>query len=355
MKVTVVQNNETSPLQNVYVSINDIEEIITNVINYWGIIQKDVYEPKQMYLMNIVEKEKEYSTFMSNFNLLQKIGNKFNKQVENIYSPIMKVLNKKELYFSIQEIGDFVFTQDINVVRKFDYATTNDFLMTKVYNITIPEQRFAYEKYLEETAWFWISMSWLSDLLKEKGYLEEQIDKWMENYIYRETTVKNSLVLPVIYKFDPSLRSNFIFTDIAYVWNNWLIQSDPIFILSLAHRINETLKSYKWFSEKIKKIMEEDDDVKSMRFQYLWLIKKERNSNKISWLFQDNQWNKIDVIDDLVNIFQLTDQDVNQFVNSRKRNTILLPDKETDIFLYDREDIKFTMETHYEWYLADNK
>lgn len=199
-----------------------------------------------------------------------------------------------------------------------------------------------YIQYIEKTAWFKIAKTNLEKTLKSKWFLEDQIKKWISNLIFSEKTFTKKVVLPNMWNYNPNERLNFQIKDFVFENENNTLYSNIGELLVLYYYIENALNYSKTLYNKINTLLK-SDDVNQYNFEYIKFANEEKEKVKFAWLFQDNQWNYLDVVSYLTNLFHLNNDDINEFVNSAKRNLVPLLETNRDIFTYKKEDIKFEM------------
>lgn len=335
-------NNSERWNQLVYLSLADIEELITQINKIWDWLSKQCWlSPKNIDEWFVYNNEDKIAILMNRLHLLNQINNKIKWEIKHIYTPLIKRSGNTNMSLDINVLWEqrkIILNYENKVSEKFNFSETRSHLQT-IYNISHPEERLSYEHYLEEIAWFGIAKTNLEETLSKKGYLDDQIIEWVEQFVSKEEVISKSIIPPLYWSYDPAWNTTIIFNDIVTKTQDWYIYIDPMELLVLYYIINNSLQ-YSYITEKAKKIILEDD----LQLRNLTISEKVKYSIKFGWLFEDNKWNKIDVIDALIDIFQLSDDEVNDFVNSRKRNLIDMPDGNT-IFYYfsDKEDFKIEL------------
>lgn len=293
-------------------------------------------------LKDIVYNEQNIIEYLVTYNFINKFYNKITKQLENIYSPYLKYNNINEFSLYMDNIEDNVLlTQNTESKNKFNFMATKTYLENSL-NLDDEENIIKYINYIEWTAWFSISRTNLENTLKKKGYLEDQIEEWLKPFVYTQSESITKAYYPNFWNYNPNERIIFQVTDAVFTENNWTTSMDPSTLLELYSYIENVLERSKHLASKINVLLK-SDDVKGYRFEYIKFRNESKNKVKMSWLFRDNEWNTIDVVNALINNFKLEEEEVNQFVNSRKRNEIKLLEENNPIFMYEEEKTKFNI------------
>jgi len=291
-------------------------DLVSNII--WDklyLLNWDSYKsnPDIFTLMDIVNKESDIANYLAHYNFLQRFRNKLTKQIENFYSPLLKYKN----------------------LNKYEIITT-------IQNFEGKEEEIKINLYQEWTAWFKIAKTNLEKTLKSKWFLEDQIKKGISNLIFSEKSYTKKVILPNVWNYNPNERLNFQIKDFIFENDNNTLYSDLGELLVLFYYIEQALNYSKTLYNKINSLLK-SDNIKNYRFEYIKFANEEKEKIKFAWLFQDNQWNFLDVVGHLSKLFHLTNEDINEFVNSAKRNLVPLLETNRDIFTYKKEDIKFEM------------
>lgn len=313
-----VTNDSWAKYQKVYVSEDDIN----NLLEEYSVLIEDIgfknMENKYLDLWHLLNREKKITQTYALNSLLKKICSKLEKQVEHFVWPIIDrkwwtwhvVLDHKiyNTWNDNNDIKSIRIDYDSSEKEKYDYI--------KTYN------SFGHNQEELKRIWekFSISITNLKKVLKERWNTEEQMEKKLDVILHKEETTQVKVIHDLYQNYDHSLRTEIFFDEFEWQTQYDVRLLDFDKVLRYAYIINNALYPYEWKFNKVDKLLKDayiDDRGISRELQYIKIGLETVNKNTTSWLFEDKYWNPLLVHELIMNEFQLSEDEVKEFINSR--------------------------------------
>jgi len=311
-----------------------LRELTYSIIDAIWSVSRDDFVKEKWDPYNLTHIEDKVVEFLITHKVISGYLSKLKKQIENIYSPLLMAqwINEKKIEIDLWNWNkwEIIIKQNVSEKVKFNYSLTTDLLRSKLdLNKNVDFDK--YVKYLETEAWFNIARTNLEKILKKNGFLEEDIVKVLGDFVFTETGTRAAIELPIVWNFDPNKRIVFV-TDDAFVnydngtkWMNLYDILVAYYNLNLV--INEKDLWSRFYVSKIDRLLKDEAFIGEVNYAFQNIRMKQIETIKVKFngLFKDKNGNNIDIVEHLKTFFHLSAEDINSFVNSKKRNRIDLP------------------------------